>query len=844
MDLPTQHSFKVFFSWQSDVPAVHVAMRKMICEANEAVSRTLHVEVAYDEATRDVPGSPDIEKCLMEKIFQCDVFVADITPLAWKSTLNKKKDDEAKNEKDDIKLMPNPNVLYELGLAVAIKGWDNIVLLRKKDDNNYKDLPFDINHHRTDVIDVDKNKNLTDHILAPIKTILKNQYRDYPLFFDTIRLDINIRSEKYIPEVYVDSYDYRQCIRLFVDPYSFYAKEMSELSKFNFDILNAGYKRQGKPLFVYDLGDLPVDINTLSFLEAYGVFTSLVSTLDSRIETLSQDGNAGYINSSKLRRRRDRYDYLNNLILMVRSVAGQGKTNLICDLVDNILLKRKIPFLWINGGEINPSDFENSFLHKVLHDRYNSFHNGVEDIARLCYRTHKPLIVIIDGVNEIPYDVNLCHNLNQFLISLLKYKYVKVILTCREEYYKAYFSEYLLDDCTVIKKRLNEISHDEGKRSALLRAYCKHFDISLSVDAEDEEYLTSNMLFLRIFCNVNRGKEIKQIDRCKYALFNAYYDKSLSRIASQLNSGTGRRITKYDVEAIYDTIVSLMIERNEQFNLPIDILRNKLDSQTKDIIERFLDENILVKRDISKSKEVVSFTYDEFRDFLKAKYLVQNILPSSVDGFNKAIDNSSDKSISEGLLPFLLIDIYESKNEEAKAIIKSKEWFVNVFALNIWNVSDDNIHDEDVKYLEECMRLYPKRITNELIYRWDCKKYHKINIGWLLNYVSSLDDQSLDSYIQAVFPISEKTSYYYIENYTFRDWFLDSLDNILKSKTNIHQKDLKYIFELALILTPVSSKAIKMIDLYIEETKDRSIVSDLNSKTVSKNLKSALSRWI
>lgn len=131
--------FKIFYSWQSDLP--DATNRRAIRSAIRTASNKIEVELSsvrlvLDEATRDEPGSPNIPLTILEKIKSSDAFVCDIT------TIN----DSAPS---DLRRTPNPNVLFELGYAVAYLGWGRIVMLFNEEHGSFPvDTPFDIDRHR------------------------------------------------------------------------------------------------------------------------------------------------------------------------------------------------------------------------------------------------------------------------------------------------------------------------------------------------------------------------------------------------------------------------------------------------------------------------------------------------------------------------------------------------------------------------------------------------------------------------------------------------------------------------------------------------------------------------
>lgn len=130
-------SIKTFFSWQSDIEKQDGFIRTALTRSSanlENESENENLKIVNDEATRDRPGSPNIPATILEKIVEADIFIADITIINQDSDLPRK--------------TPNPNVLFELGFAVAHLGWSRIILLNNQKFSNHSDLPFDIDRQR------------------------------------------------------------------------------------------------------------------------------------------------------------------------------------------------------------------------------------------------------------------------------------------------------------------------------------------------------------------------------------------------------------------------------------------------------------------------------------------------------------------------------------------------------------------------------------------------------------------------------------------------------------------------------------------------------------------------
>lgn len=165
--------FKVFYSWQSDLPNAtnRTFIADALARACEQVSKNPEIEESprVDQDTQGVPGSPAIPATIMEKIDECQVFVADVSICFT-------------GPKD--KLAPNPNVLYELGYAVARLGWDRVILVMNQEYGAIERLPFDLEKRRVtgsyrakegESDRSEEKKALTGKLVAGIEAIVRRQ---------------------------------------------------------------------------------------------------------------------------------------------------------------------------------------------------------------------------------------------------------------------------------------------------------------------------------------------------------------------------------------------------------------------------------------------------------------------------------------------------------------------------------------------------------------------------------------------------------------------------------------------------------------------------------------------
>ncbi len=169
--------FKVFFSWQADLPSNQTKEFIEDCIATAKKNLSDSIELIPDEATRNRFGSPDIMDSIYEKIAECDLFIADVSIVGEYTPLKNKDEEDL-----EIKYFPNPNVLLELGYASGIISWDRCICFANTKYGELGKLPFDLNHRRITGYSFEKGERKT--AINRIAEIIKStviEYIDTPL---------------------------------------------------------------------------------------------------------------------------------------------------------------------------------------------------------------------------------------------------------------------------------------------------------------------------------------------------------------------------------------------------------------------------------------------------------------------------------------------------------------------------------------------------------------------------------------------------------------------------------------------------------------------------------------
>lgn len=157
-----KEKYIVFFSWQSNRTKAKKAIFSALHNAEDALKAD-GIELVIDSDTWDRIGKKNIENEVLRKINNCDIFVADFTPVCTIPA------DEKRNRIEH--LQPNANVLFEYGYALARKGENKMILLANLEANEHiEHLPFDINH---DTITAFSIKAGVPSLIKPIQKMIQ-----------------------------------------------------------------------------------------------------------------------------------------------------------------------------------------------------------------------------------------------------------------------------------------------------------------------------------------------------------------------------------------------------------------------------------------------------------------------------------------------------------------------------------------------------------------------------------------------------------------------------------------------------------------------------------------------
>jgi hypothetical protein len=164
----------VFYAWQSDRPGS--VNRHLIRKAAEAACKRIsedtsnHWAVRLDSDTKGEAGMCDIPNTILKKIKACDIFLADLTFVS-------------PTEGNPEKLIPNPNVVFELGFAARHHRFGALIGVINEAFGKVERQVFDIKRraslkYNTDTAKTNKDRekieeNLSQELEAVIRTTIE-----------------------------------------------------------------------------------------------------------------------------------------------------------------------------------------------------------------------------------------------------------------------------------------------------------------------------------------------------------------------------------------------------------------------------------------------------------------------------------------------------------------------------------------------------------------------------------------------------------------------------------------------------------------------------------------------
>lgn len=596
------------------------------------------------------------------------------------------------------------------------------------------------------------------------------------------QIEKNVKSKKYIADIFVEEGDYKENLRYFADPMLFLKKAIRDTKILDFESINFHLRKNGKQEI--DFFDLTENFSAAELEKVYvylcdkityaiSCIEELEKNIDSEISDLGQyfEIRQNSFNSSikyYLSNIKDNIDFIAKKYILLTKDAGQGKTNFVCDFTLNFLMRKGYCALYFNAYDFRENPMA-IVKQKLSPDGMYSFPYANKVLVREWNRSKRPIVIIIDGLNENSLVNNFGQCVRDFLEECQNYPYIKVIMTTRNEFLQQRFAVIEEGTYSSVYKHIDMRHRGKAFKGRIFWGYLDFFGITIrenTLTNKSYDTLTGDILLLRFFCEVNENKkQIYIYDVYKYDVFRQYLNRK------SLEYQEDQQVLNHQdsLYALLDKISEYMLREKSFFNIPSSIfneIEQKLLYKMLDNEVIFKDEQIVKTGMLARNTVVISFTFDEFRDFCITNYVLTHL--AEQDGFLKFWNqmNEENLTIREGTQKYIFYLARTESQDELLPIIQALPEYGNLYWHYIWGLEDCHFTTNDSEVWKEQLitnGLHARRIVYDLINKYDCEYFSNINISLLFEALDVLADRIdlYDTFIQKMFGVyRQKKSIY------------------------------------------------------------------------------------
>jgi len=469
------------------------------------------------------------------------------------------------------------------------------------------------------------------------------------------------------------------------------------------------------------------------------------------------------------------FDSATARLLLVVSKAGSGKTNFVCDLADRFLLPWDLPFLLLTGGNLRRlpvHGLEQRLPKSVLGDSYPG---NLDDLLRsaeaICRRRGVPFTVILDGINEHDNLTDFAPALEHLVRRLLRSPSARVVITCRSEYFRERFQCLLAPQFQDVTQLVEDVHGEmsETQRLDMLAAYFSLFRIDGANLSEDVKHaLMADPLLLRFFCEAYGDKNAaspailpQMRDICRQTIFDRYLESKMRAIASRLPAAhRPGQLTTLPHLRVLRALALYMVQSQEVTDIPLAAV----DEWMLTSVEDLLSEDLIIRRDLVGStsvlgrREVLNFTYDEFRDYLLASVLVDDVWAATERraDFVRLAEalTAAGSPTAEGVSRYLFLRATSSDDPDLRRAIAVMPWYEEVFVDCIFAVEPTHISEDDIAMLRTLF-LQSERNAREIMLRllrnWTLPATDPLGMTLLLGMLDELAERQYDGLVRSAF---------------------------------------------------------------------------------------------
>lgn len=591
------------------------------------------------------------------------------------------------------------------------------------------------------------------------------------------QIERNVKSKKYIADIFVEEGSYKENLRYFADPMLFLKKAISDAKILDFKSINFHLRENGEQEI--DFSDLTENFSATELEQVYICLRDRISDTISLLKKFEKNNDSDISSLEKhyairqnslnnsvkyyLSDIKDNIDFIAKKYILLTKDAGQGKTNFVCDFALNFLMRKGYCVLYFNAYDLRENPI--TLVKKKLSlDEVYSFSYSNKNLLREWNRSKRPIVIVIDGLNEntLVRDFGQC--MGDFLEECQAYPYIKVIMTTRNEFLKERFAAFEEGTYLSVYKHIDMWHRGDDFKERIFWGYLNFFGITIRENTLTDKFydaLTDDILLLRFFCEVNENKkQIYVYDVYKYDVFRQYLNRK------SLEYQKDQQVLNYQdsLYALLDKISEYMIHEKMFFNVPSSIFNEYEQGLLYQMLNNeviFKDEQIMKTGMLMRNTVVISFTFDEFRDFCITNYILTHLAEKNAFLTFWAQMNNENLTIREGVQKYIFFLARTESQEDLLPIVEDLPEYENLYWHYIWGLEDRHFTAQDSKTWR--MQLitngpHAKKIVHDLIGKTDCEFFGNINIQLLFEALDVLSEKIdlYDAFIKKMFGINRQ----------------------------------------------------------------------------------------
>lgn len=420
--------------------------------------------------------------------------------------------------------------------------------------------------------------------------------------------------------------------------------------------------------------------------------------------------------------------------LLIRGEGGIGKSHLLADTILKRSKEGRKSLLFL-GQHFGAGTIPMERMMRLLGIE-KEFEDFLAQMNEIGQQEKSRVVFFIDALNE--GDGKKIWN--EFLPGILEkrksYPWISFVMTIRSEY------EQVLYKNNSLQSELVVITHAgfANVKGEALRQYFRHYNVRyMELPFDNPEF--DNPLFVRLFCEAYRGKEV---DFSKLQMKDAY-ENYLIEMNRRVSDACGVNERYKLVQETIGRIVRYKYERNDGNNFVSlrEIGEILLDIEGRyhckaDLLGALLSEGVLTQNLDSDGEEYIYITYERLEEYLYAEYLCEELRTKSHEDFYA---RHMEVLQNQGILVSLAVALVKNRKMEIFELCDGSSVLVKrAFIESLKWRDSTQIYSKTEKYIEETIFKDRERIPEffEMLVAVSMKRNYKYNadrtVHWMLRF--------------------------------------------------------------------------------------------------------------